>query len=85
MEFYKVLSALYNINQPRMIHQTREKQPTLWTLYGLTELQTLCNYDRPCIIYQTCGLYKVWWSLYNIRQGCMIYQTCEILPDLLAL
>ena len=31
-----------------MIYQTYEKIPDLWTLYGLIELQTLCNYDRPC-------------------------------------
>ena len=24
--------------------------------------------------YQTYGLYKVWWSLYNIYQPCRIYR-----------
>jgi hypothetical protein len=28
------------------------------------------------MIYQTCGLYKVWWSLYNIKQPCTNHRTC---------
>jgi hypothetical protein len=35
------------------------------------------------LFYQTCGLYKVWWSMYNMDQPCMIYQACEKPPAFL--
>ena len=61
---YKVWGSLYNINRPCMIYQTYEKIPDLWTLYGLIELQTLCNYDRPCKkIIRSGGLCEIVTSL----------------------
>ena len=44
---YKVLRPLHNINRACMIYQTCEKLSGLWALYGLIQLQTLCNIYQP--------------------------------------
>ena len=82
---YKVWQSLYNINRPCMFYQICEKLPFFWTLYGLIELQTLCNIDQPCKKNicscendQPFGLYKVWQPLQNIYRPCMVFQTCGL-------
>ena len=43
-----------------------------------TEMGWKCGRKYPCVNYPTCGLYKVWCSLYNINEPCKYYQTCEL-------
>ena len=67
-------------------------QQTLSILTILVKITNLINFIRSgrlytiftslSWIYQTHGLYKVCWSLCNISQPCVIYQTCRKSPGL---